>query len=99
MVTSAHADEAAVLDKDFHTMMAWFPGVYDNQDHFYFEQELEVDEALRYERIHHFLSRWICLLLASTCFMCSNISTTTQPRYIASAFTPLGPTTKRARFA
>ena len=61
VVTSAHADEAAVLDKDFHTMMAWFPGVYDNQDHFYFEQEQEqeqeLDEALRHERIHHFLSR------------------------------------------
>ncbi len=46
-----------MLDKDFHTMMAWFPGVYDNQDYFYFEQEQEVDEALRHERIHHFLSR------------------------------------------
>ena len=56
-MTSAHADEAALLDKDFHTMMAWFPGVYDNQDHFYFEQEQELDEALRHERIHHFLSR------------------------------------------
>ena len=57
VTTSAHADEAVVLDKDFHTMMAWFPGVYDNQDHLYFEQEQEVDEALRHERIHHFLSR------------------------------------------
>ena len=53
VMTSAHADEAAVLDKDFHTMMAWFPGVYDNQEQVYFEQEQEVDEALRHERIHH----------------------------------------------
>ena len=53
VMTSAHADEPAVLDKDFHTMMAWFPGVYDNQEQVYFEQEQEVDEALRHERIHH----------------------------------------------
>ncbi len=53
VMTSAHADEAAVLDKDFHTMMAWFPGVYDNQEQVYFEQEQEVDEALRHERIHY----------------------------------------------
>ena len=42
-----------MLDKDFHTMMASFPGVYDNQEQVYFEQEQEVDEALRHERIHH----------------------------------------------
>ena len=53
VMTSAHADEAAVLDKDFHTMMSWFPGVYDNQEQVYFEAEQEVDEALRHERIHH----------------------------------------------
>ncbi len=53
VMTSAHADEAPVLDKDFQTMMAWFPGVYDNQEHVYFEAEQEVDEALRHERIHH----------------------------------------------
>ena len=53
VMTSAHADEAAVLDKDFHTMMAWFPGVYGNQEQVYFEQEQEVDEALRHERTHH----------------------------------------------
>ena len=55
VMTSANADEAAVLDKDFHTMMACFPGVYDNQEQVYFEQEQEqeVDEALRQERIHH----------------------------------------------
>ena len=53
VMASAHADEAAVLDKDFRTMMAWFPGVYDNQEQVYFEAEQEVDEALRHERIHH----------------------------------------------
>ena len=53
VMTSAHADEAVVLDKDFHTMMSWFPGVYDNQEQVYFEAEQEVDEALRHERIHH----------------------------------------------
>ena len=52
-MTGVRADEAAVLDKDFLTMMAWFPGVYDNQEQVYFEAEQEVDEALRHERIHH----------------------------------------------
>ena len=42
-----------MLDKDFHNMMAWFPGVYDNQEQVYFELEQEVDEALRHEPIHH----------------------------------------------
>ena len=53
VMAGARADEAAVLDKDFRTMMAWFPGVYDNQEQVYFEVEQEVDEALRHERIHH----------------------------------------------
>ena len=57
VMTSAHADEAAVLDKDFRTMMAWFPGVYDNQEQVYFEAEQEVDEALRHERIYHVFDR------------------------------------------
>ena len=52
-MTGVRADEAAVLDKDFLTMMQWFPGVYDNQEQVYFEAEQEVDEALRHERIHH----------------------------------------------
>ena len=55
-MTGVRADEAAVLDKDFRTMMQWFPGVYDNQEQVYFEAEQEVDEALRHERIHHVLS-------------------------------------------
>ena len=52
-MTGVRADEAAVLDKDFRTMMQWFPGVYDNQEQVYFEAEQEIDEALRHERIHH----------------------------------------------
>ena len=39
IVVNAHADEAAILDKDFQLMMAWFPGVYDNQEQVYFEAE------------------------------------------------------------
>ena len=50
---SARGDEAAILDKDFRIMMEWFPGVYDNQEQVYFEEEQEVDESLRHERIHH----------------------------------------------
>ena len=53
VVTRICADDAAILDKDFRTMMQWFPGVYDNQEQVYFEVEQEVDEALRHERIHH----------------------------------------------
>ena len=36
---NARADDAAILDKDFQTMMAWLPGVYDNQEQVYFEGE------------------------------------------------------------
>jgi len=53
VMTSAHADEASVLDKDFRIMMEWFPGVYDNQEQVYFEDQQGIDEALRHERIHH----------------------------------------------
>ena len=52
-MTSAHAEEATVLEKDFRTMMAWFHGVYDNQEQVYFEAEQGVDEALRHERVLH----------------------------------------------
>ena len=99
VMTSAHANEAAVLDKDFQTMMAWFPGVYDNQEQAYFEAEQEVDEALRHERIHHVFEPVDLPAFGEHVFMCSSISTTTLPRYIASAFTRFGPTTKRAPFA
>ena len=47
---NARADDAAILDKDFQTMMAWLPGVYDNQEQVYFEEEQGVDEALRHQR-------------------------------------------------
>ena len=52
-MTPVCADDAAILDKDFRTMMQWLPGVYDNQEQVYFEGEQEVDEPLRHERIHH----------------------------------------------
>ena len=97
-LNGARADEAAVLDKDFHTMMAWFPGVYDNQEQVYFEQEQEVDEALRHERIHHVFELVDLPAFGEHVFMYSSISMTTLLRYIASAFTPFGPTTKRTPF-
>ena len=49
----ASADDAAILDKDFRLMMEWFPGVYDNQEQVYFEEEMGIAEDLRHERIHH----------------------------------------------
>lgn len=51
------ADDAAVLDKDFRLLMEWFPGVYDNQEQVYFEDEQDVSEELRHERIHHVFKR------------------------------------------
>ena len=45
--------EARMLDRDFTRMMKWFPGVYDNQEQVYFENEMGVKEELRHERIHH----------------------------------------------
>jgi hypothetical protein len=53
IAASAHGDEAAILDKDFRIMMEWFPGVYDNQEQVYFEEQQGIDEVLRHERIHH----------------------------------------------
>ena len=53
VMTRVCADDPANPDKDFRTMMQWFPGVYDKQVQFYFEAGQEVDEALRHERIHH----------------------------------------------
>ncbi|MEL0137531.1 MAG: CpcT/CpeT family chromophore lyase, partial [Halieaceae bacterium] len=52
MATSAHADQAAILSKDFRVMMEWLPGVYDNQEQVYFEAEQNIDQALRHERVH-----------------------------------------------
>lgn len=42
-----------VLDRDFRTMMEWFPGRYDNQEQVYFEEEMDAREEERHERIHH----------------------------------------------
>jgi len=49
----AFADQNAVLDRDMRTFLEWFPGVYDNQEQVYFEEELGVPEDDRHERIHH----------------------------------------------
>ncbi len=53
----AIADQNAVLDRDFRTFLEWFPGVYDNQEQVYFEEELGVPEEERHERIHHTFAR------------------------------------------
>jgi hypothetical protein len=50
---STHADEAAILNKDFRIMMEWFPGVYDNQEQVYFEGEQGIDEGARHKRSHY----------------------------------------------
>lgn len=42
-----------VLDRDFKLMMQWFGGRYDNQEQVYFEENQNLDENLRHERIHH----------------------------------------------
>jgi len=51
--SGVHADQNAVLDRDFQTFLEWFPGVYDNQEQVYFEEQLGVPEDERHERIHH----------------------------------------------
>ena len=53
----AAADPNAVLDRDMRTFLEWFPGVYDNQEQVYFEEEQGVPEDLRHERIHHTFAR------------------------------------------
>ena len=55
--TGVAADQNAVLDRDFRTFLEWFPGVYDNQEQVYFEEELGVPEDERHERIHHTFAR------------------------------------------
>ncbi len=55
--SSVFADQNAVLDRDFLTFLEWFPGVYDNQEQVYFEEELGVPEDERHERIHHTFAR------------------------------------------
>lgn len=47
------ADRNAVLDRDLRTFLEWFPGVYDNQEQVYFEEEQGIPEDQRHERIHH----------------------------------------------
>ncbi|GIS01590.1 MAG: hypothetical protein CM15mP103_01410 [Gammaproteobacteria bacterium] len=97
VMTSAHADEAAVLDKDFHTMMAWFPGVYDNQEQVYFEQEQEVEEALRHEPIHHVFEPVYLPAFGEHVFYVQQHLNDDPARYIASAFTPFRARLRRGR--
>ena len=52
MPLEAMADDAAILDKDFALMMSWLPGIYDNQEQVYFEDEQEVADTLRHVRVH-----------------------------------------------
>ena len=52
-VQASLADKNAVLDRDLRTFLEWFPGVYDNQEQVYFQEEMGVPEDLRHERIHH----------------------------------------------
>ncbi len=52
MPLEAMADDSAILDKDFAIMMTWLPGIYDNQEQVYFEDEQDVADTLRHERVH-----------------------------------------------
>ena len=52
MPLGAMADDSAILDKDFALMMTWLPGIYDNQEQVYFEDEQEVADTLRHVRVH-----------------------------------------------
>lgn len=53
LAPAAASAQNGVLDRDFKTMMEWFPGRYDNQEQVYFEKELNVPQDERHERIHH----------------------------------------------
>ena len=53
MAHEVDSPEGRILKRDFETMMSWFPGIYDNQEQVYFEQEMGVAEELRHERINH----------------------------------------------
>ena len=95
-VIGARADEAAVLDKDFRTMMQWFPGVYDNQEQVYFEAEQKVDEALRHERIHHVFEPVALPAFGDHVFYVQQHLMMTLLRSIVSAFILSAPTTMPA---
>lgn len=41
-----------ILDRDMARMMRWFPGRYDNMEQVYFEEDLDVAEDIRHNRIH-----------------------------------------------
>jgi len=54
--TSDKSAAAKILARDFNRMMSWFPGEYDNVEQVYFEDNLNVPEDQRHERIHHIFS-------------------------------------------
>ena len=56
MPLEAMADDSAILDKDFALMMTWLPGIYDNQEQVYFEDEQDVADTLRHVRVHTVLT-------------------------------------------
>ena len=56
MPLKAIADDSAILDKDFALMMSWLPGIYDNQEQVYFEDEQDVADTLRHVRVHTVLT-------------------------------------------
>ncbi len=51
--TAQETPDARILKRDFARMMEWFPGVYDNQEQVYFQDEMDVPEDVRHNRIHH----------------------------------------------
>ncbi len=57
LTSIATANPNDVLDRDMRVFLEWFPGVYDNQEQVYFEEQLGVPEDERHERIHHTFAR------------------------------------------
>lgn len=51
------ANESDILERDFQTFLDWFPGVYDNAEQVFFEDELGISDDERHERIHHTFAR------------------------------------------
>ncbi len=52
-ISADKSPSGKILARDFNRMMAWFPGEYDNVEQVYFEENLNIPNAERHERIHH----------------------------------------------
>lgn len=50
-------DQTDVLKRDFNTMMSWIEGEFDNIEQVYFNGVLDVDEAIRHDRLHSNIRR------------------------------------------